>query len=126
MTATGKGLVAVVIAAAVMGSAIVFAQGNLATLSAVTPAEMKFVSNTGRPGSTSAVLIGDPAKPGIYVMHVRLPANIKIEPHSHSELWRRKTHTRHFFDSPPSVVKPESPDPSCKVVYAVWRGRHLR
>ena len=81
-------MVSVVIAATVIGSTIVFAQGSLATLFAVTPAEMKFVSNAAPPISASAVLVGDPMKPGIYVLHARIPANTKIEPHTHSEVWR--------------------------------------
>jgi len=87
MRAITKGLGSVVVAAAVAG-AVAFAQGNLATLFSVTPAEMKFVSRPGRPGSESAVLVGDSGKAGIYVMHNRIPANTTIEPHSHSEVWR--------------------------------------
>jgi uncharacterized RmlC-like cupin family protein len=50
---------------------------------------MKFVaSNPARPGGGSAVLVGDPGKSGIYVIQARIPANIKIEPPSHSEVWR--------------------------------------
>jgi len=46
MRAIAKGLGSVVVAAAVAG-AVAFAQGNLATLFSVTPAEMKFVSRPG-------------------------------------------------------------------------------
>jgi len=89
MSTIGRGLVSIVIAASVVGGAIAFAQGNLLTLFSVTPAEMKFISaNPARPGGGSAVLVGDPTKAGIYVLHARIPANTRIDPHSHSELWR--------------------------------------
>ena len=88
MSALGRGLVSVVFAGAVAGAAITFAQSNLATLSSITPPELKFIPNPARPGAASAVLVGDPSKAGIYVMHTRIPANIRIEPHSHSEVWR--------------------------------------
>ena len=89
MSTIARGLVLVVVAAALAGGSIAFAQGSLAILFSVTPAEMKFVSsNPARPGGGSAVLVGDPGKAGIYVIHARIPANIKIEPHSHSEVWR--------------------------------------
>ncbi len=41
--------------------------------------------------ASTAVLVGDPSKPGIYVLHGRIPANTKIDPHSHSEVWRIAT-----------------------------------
>ena len=79
------------IAGVVAASSVALAQNNLATLFALTPGEMKFVSNPARPGLASSVLVGDPAKAGVYVMRVKLPANLKIEPHSHSEAWRIAT-----------------------------------
>ena len=88
MSAIGRGLVWVVFAGAVVRAAIAFAQSNLATLSSITPPEMKFSPNPERPGGAVAVLVGDPSKAGIYVMHARIPANTKIEPHSHPQVWR--------------------------------------
>lgn len=32
-----------------------------------------------------AVLVGEPTKPGPYVIRVRLPANVRMMPHRHSE-----------------------------------------
>jgi quercetin dioxygenase-like cupin family protein len=88
MSAIGRRLVSVVFAGAVVGAAITFAQSNLATLSSITSPEIRFVPDPERPGAASAVLVGDPSKAGVYVMHRRIPANIRIQPHSHSELWR--------------------------------------
>jgi quercetin dioxygenase-like cupin family protein len=67
------------------------AQSNLAALFTLTPGEMMFVSEPARPDLASSVLVGDPSRAGIYAVHTRLPANLKIEPHSHSEAWRIAT-----------------------------------
>lgn len=37
------------------------------------------------PAARLAVLIGDPAKPGLYVIRVRLPGDVKMMPHRHAE-----------------------------------------
>ena len=71
-------------------SAVAFARSSLDVLFTQTPAEMKFV-RTRRMGYETAVLVGDPAKPGIYAVHTKLPANITIVPHTHSEKWRIAT-----------------------------------
>ena len=90
MRGARRGLLAIVVAVGMMASTIAFAQGNLTTLFATTPAEMKFAPSAP-PVSAAAVLVGDPAKPGIYVLQGRIPANTKIDPHTHSELWRIAT-----------------------------------
>ena len=82
-----------VVAAAVTvtASAVAFAQGSLATLFTLTPGEMKFVADSANPAFVSSVLVGDPTKTGVYATRLKLPANLKIEPHSHSEAWRIAT-----------------------------------
>jgi quercetin dioxygenase-like cupin family protein len=37
------------------------------------------------PAARLAVLVGDPAKPGPYVIRVKLPAGIRLAPHRHPE-----------------------------------------
>ncbi len=92
MHAMSKRLVFLVAMAAVAAaSAVALAQGNLATLFTLTPGEMKFVADSASPGFTSSVLVGDPTKTGVYAIRLKLPANLKIEPHSHSEAWRIAT-----------------------------------
>jgi quercetin dioxygenase-like cupin family protein len=91
MHKTRTALVWLAIAGAIAASAVGFAQSNLATLIALTPGEMKFVADPERPGLASSVLVGDPSRPGIYAVHTRLPANFRIEPHSHAEAWRVAT-----------------------------------
>ena len=84
-------LATLAIAGVLAASALALAQSNLAALLTLTPGEMKFVSEAARPDLASAVLVGDPSTAGIYAVHTRLPANLKLEPHSHSEAWRIAT-----------------------------------
>lgn len=91
MDSMRKTLLLLAIAGAAAASAVALAQSNLASLFTLTPGEMKFVSDPARPGLTSSVLVGDPSKAGIYAIRTKLPANLKIEPHSHSEAWRIAT-----------------------------------
>ena len=37
------------------------------------------------PEARLAVVVGDPARPGLYVIRVRLPAGVKLMPHAHPE-----------------------------------------
>ena len=46
----------------------------------------------GSPGAVQiAVLYGDPAKPGLYVVRLKLPAGSKVMPHTHPEEARTLT-----------------------------------
>src|SRR5262245_13061805 len=49
----------------------------------VVPSEIEWVAAPGEPGFARAVLLGDPGKPGLYVVRVRLPAGSKVPPHTH-------------------------------------------
>jgi quercetin dioxygenase-like cupin family protein len=66
-------------------------QATLDKLFTQTPAEMKFTADPAHAGYESAVLVGDPTKPGVYAVRTKLPANIRIDPHSHPEQWRIAT-----------------------------------
>jgi quercetin dioxygenase-like cupin family protein len=72
-------------------SAVALARSSLDVLFTQTPGEMKFVADPAHAGYETAVLVGDPAQPGIYAVHTKLPANITIVPHTHSEQWRIAT-----------------------------------
>jgi quercetin dioxygenase-like cupin family protein len=72
-------------------SAVALAKTSLDVLFTQTPDEMKFVPDLAHLGYETAVLVGDPAKPGTYAVHTKLPANITIVPHTHSEKWRIAT-----------------------------------
>jgi quercetin dioxygenase-like cupin family protein len=49
------------------------------------PAELKWEKNSTQSGPLTAVLFGDPAKPGPYIIRVRFPPNILNAPHSHPD-----------------------------------------
>ena len=57
----------------------------------ITPAEFDWVSNPELHGLMSAVLAGDPSRPGPYVMRVKIPANAKLAPHFHPDEVRMVT-----------------------------------
>lgn len=49
------------------------------------PADMEFVTNPDYSNVSSAVLYGDPAKEGIYVMRLRVGAGVIFPPHYHDQ-----------------------------------------
>ena len=84
-------LLALVVAIFSTISAIAIARTGLGQLFTQTPNEMKFLADPAHHGYETAVLVGDPAEAGIYAVHTKLPANIRIAPHFHSEKWRIST-----------------------------------
>ena len=53
------------------------------------PQDITFKGSGG--GVQIAVLYGDPAKPGLYVVRLKLPGGAKVGPHTHSEEVRTLT-----------------------------------
>lgn len=51
------------------------------------PTEIEFKAPLS-PGSQSAVLYGDPTKPGVYVQRTKFPPGTKVMPHWHPDEWR--------------------------------------
>ena len=86
-----KNALALLAIAATLAAPFALAQSNVTTLFQQTPGAMKFVPDLAHPGLSSAVLVGDPTRAGIYAVHTRLCANLKLAPHSHSEIWRIAT-----------------------------------
>jgi quercetin dioxygenase-like cupin family protein len=39
-------------------------------------------------GASTAILYGDPTKPGVYVTRTKFPAGLKVMPHTHPDEWR--------------------------------------
>lgn len=68
------------------------AQNDPTQIIQINPADLRWTSNPALPaGPQSAVLAGDPAKPGHYAMRVKIPANFKIAPHTHPDPVRMVT-----------------------------------
>jgi quercetin dioxygenase-like cupin family protein len=59
----------------------------------LTPDDIRYAAaNPALPaGLATALIAGNPARSGVYVMRVRLPANFKVPPHSHPDGWRTVT-----------------------------------
>jgi hypothetical protein len=51
---------------------------------AVLPSQIEWIPETQAPGATLAILLGHPDKAGPFVVRVRLPADIRVMPHTHS------------------------------------------
>src|SRR4029450_14157525 len=51
----------------------------------VTPAKLKWQSNPEDLGFSQAIVEGDPAKPGIYIIQVKFPPGVMSKPHFHGE-----------------------------------------
>ncbi len=69
--------------AAVITSVVVLAQNPGLKLTIVRPAGLKFVAMPN--GTFQAAVVGDATKPGAYAVRTRLPAGLRIPPHSHPE-----------------------------------------
>ena len=75
----------------VIGGAVVLAQDAQTPQERLTPKEIKWpavaatVGTSGAAGLQKVVLKGDPTKPGLYTMLLRLPPNTKILAHSHKD-----------------------------------------
>jgi hypothetical protein len=51
----------------------------------VTPEQLKWTPDPEGMGFASAVVEGDPTKPGIYIIHVKFPPYVMSRPHFHDE-----------------------------------------
>ncbi len=69
--------------AAAITSVVTLAQNPDMRLVTVRPAELKFVAMPN--GTFQAAVVGDATKPGPYAVRTRLPAGLRIPPHSHPE-----------------------------------------
>jgi quercetin dioxygenase-like cupin family protein len=75
------------IAAGVALGAVAVAQTADRGVVALTPAEMKWTSQSDLAvsGMQQLNLVGDPAKPGPYTLRLRFPKGLKIAPHTHPD-----------------------------------------
>ncbi len=62
--------------------ALLFAQNPVVR---VTPDKLKWQSNPEDLGFSQAIVEGDPAKPGIYIIQVKFPPGVMSKPHFHGE-----------------------------------------
>jgi quercetin dioxygenase-like cupin family protein len=69
----------------VLSSVIVFGQKATNTVIRVTPDQLKWVDEPDGLGFKTAIVEGDPAKPGIYIIQVKFPPGVMSRPHFHGE-----------------------------------------
>lgn len=50
---------------------------------AMVARDITWIPEPQAPGAELAILIGDPEKPGPFVVRVRLPADVRVMPHTH-------------------------------------------
>ena len=75
-------LIAVLILLSVVSGALLFAQAPVVR---ITPDKLKWQSNPEDLGFSQAIVEGDPAKPGIYIIQVKFPPGVMSKPHFHGE-----------------------------------------
>jgi len=68
-----------------LASFVVFGQKATQSVVRITPEQLKWVDEPDGLGFKTAIVEGDPAKPGIYVIHVKFPPGVMSRPHTHRE-----------------------------------------
>ena len=70
---------------AVFAASICSADPDLSTMAIVRDADIKWTESPRTPGLRMAVVYGDPAMPGLYIIRVRFAAGAMSRPHFHPE-----------------------------------------
>ncbi len=68
-----------------LASFVVFGQKATQSVVRITPEQLKWVDEPDGLGFKTAIVEGDPAKPGIYIIHVKFPPGVMSRPHTHRE-----------------------------------------
>ncbi|MCA1453793.1 cupin domain-containing protein [Bradyrhizobium sp. BRP22] len=83
--ASFKMLVALLLIVASLGLTAAEAEDGPPEYIRVTPADIKWSPLPAIRGAQMAVLLGSPAKPGLFTIRVKPPANYKLPVHSHPD-----------------------------------------
>lgn len=83
-TGTGRALPRTLLLAAMLYGPAVAAPGGEGGFVIVRPADLQWHTVPGMPGIQGAAVVGDPSKPGPYVMRARFSAGVMTRPHRHS------------------------------------------
>ena len=84
MSMTRVGLVVALLSGAAMAAYAQGAGGSVIKL----PDQIEWKAPAISPGPSTAVLFGDPSKPGVFVSRSKFPAGFKVMPHTHPDEWR--------------------------------------
>src|SRR5262245_26287467 len=80
-----KNNIAFLVGVFLLGSLIVFGQKATESVVRITPEQLKWVDEKDGLGFKTAIVQGDPMKPGIYIIHVKFPPGVMSRPHYHGE-----------------------------------------
>lgn len=79
-----KTILAAVAWLAFAGTAAAQEAGYLNEMQKLVPADMQYQENPAFPkGAETVVLLGDPAKPGLFILRAKFPRNYVVPPHTH-------------------------------------------
>src|SRR5882724_11630971 len=70
---------------ALLLSFVAFGQKATQSVVRVTPEQLKWVDEPDGLGFKTAIVEGDPAKPGLYIIQVKFPPWVMSKPHFHPE-----------------------------------------
>lgn len=73
------------IAVCLLLSFVVFGQKATQSVVRITPDQLKWVDEPDGLGFKTAIVEGDPAKPGLYIIQVKFPPGVMSRPHFHRE-----------------------------------------
>jgi quercetin dioxygenase-like cupin family protein len=80
-----KRVISFSVAVLLLLSFVVLGQKATKTVVRVTPEQLKWVDEPDGLGFKTAIVEGDPAKPGLYVIQVKFPPGVMSRPHFHRE-----------------------------------------
>ena len=67
------------------GSPVAATQGEESGFVRIKPTSVKWVNVPSMPGLQTAVLVGDPSRPGPYIIRVKFAPGVMTRPHKHSQ-----------------------------------------
>jgi len=73
------------VGACLLVSFVALGQKATESLVRITPEQLKWVDEPDGLGFKTAIVEGDPAKPGIYIIQVKFPPGVMSRPHFHPE-----------------------------------------
>ena len=83
---SSKQIIGLMLSVILLESPIALAQDQSPAYARIVPADLKWSPLPSMPkGAQIAVLHGSPAKPGLFTIYVKLPANFKLPVHSHPD-----------------------------------------
>ena len=88
-TSAMRFLPGIIVVVAVVGALVIlpytFGQNSAQKVSRITPEQLQWVDEPDGLGFKTAIIEGDPKKPGLYIIQVKFPPGVMSRPHFHGE-----------------------------------------